>query len=75
MSAHLTGIGYVVYPHILPAHDASKLGALETCVHVLRTCVPSYTIRPARLFFMLEAHGAHRSMRHMVALKLTSVRK
>jgi hypothetical protein len=31
--------------------------ALETCVRVLETCMPSCTGRLARLFFMLEIRG------------------
>jgi hypothetical protein len=48
---------------VLPAHTSCRLmmalmsDALKTCVRALRTCVPSYTGRPARLFFMLEAHS------------------
>jgi hypothetical protein len=45
-------------------------GVLETCVCVLKTCVPSRTGRSARLFFMLEAHGPQ--ARHVVTPVLTS---
>jgi hypothetical protein len=33
------------------------LGVLETCVHAFGICEPCHTGRPARLFFVLEAHG------------------
>jgi hypothetical protein len=63
-------------------------GALETCVRVLGTCIPSWTGRSARIFFMLEAYrtcgstGAYLSRKvrsgaigHVAALEPTSVRK
>jgi hypothetical protein len=37
--------------------------ALETCAHALRTCVPSYTDKSDRLFFMLEAHSPQQTTR------------
>jgi hypothetical protein len=43
--------------------------ALETCARALRTCVPSYTDKSDRLFFMLEAHSRPRDV---VAPKPTS---
>jgi hypothetical protein len=42
-------------------------GALETSVRALETCEPSCTSRPARLFFMLEAHDPQGTARHVVA--------
>jgi hypothetical protein len=42
-------------------------GALETCARVLGTYEPSYTGRPARLFFMLEACDPQEITGHAVA--------
>jgi hypothetical protein len=46
-------------------------GALETCVRALGTYVPSYTGRPARLLFMLEAHGPQGATGHVASLEPT----
>jgi hypothetical protein len=50
-------------------------GALETCAHALGNCVPSYTDRTARLFFILEACGPQGVMGHMAALEPTSAKR
>jgi hypothetical protein len=47
-------------------------GALETCAHALGPCVPSYTGRSAKLFFMLEARGPQGAMGHMAVSEPTS---
>jgi hypothetical protein len=47
--------------------------ALETCVRVLGTCVPSYIGWPARLFFMVEAHGPQGAVGLVAAPEPTSV--
>jgi hypothetical protein len=61
MYARLAGIDCAACPHVLQALSA----ALETYARALRTCVPSYTSRAARLFFMLEAHGPQGTMRYV----------
>jgi hypothetical protein len=50
-------------------------GTLETCARALGTRVPSYTGRPARLFFMLEARGPQVATRHITALEPTSAER
>jgi hypothetical protein len=45
---------------------------LETCAHLLRTCVLNCTGRTARLFFMLEVRGSHGVMRYVTAPESTS---
>jgi hypothetical protein len=42
-------------------------GTLETGMHALRTCEPSWIGRPTRLFFMLEARGPQETAWHVVA--------
>jgi uncharacterized protein YqgV (UPF0045/DUF77 family) len=42
-------------------------GVLETCMRVLGTCVPSYTNKSARLFFMLEIRGSQGVAGHVAA--------
>jgi hypothetical protein len=54
---------------------AQMSDALETCARVLGTCVPSYRGKPARLFFMLEAHGPQGATGHVAASKPTSARR
>jgi hypothetical protein len=46
--------------------------ALEMCAHALGTCVPSFTGRTARLFFMLEAYGPQGVVGHVATAELTS---
>jgi hypothetical protein len=48
------------------------IGALGTFTRALGTYVPSFTAKPARLFFMLEAHGPQGAVRHVAAPELTS---
>jgi hypothetical protein len=50
---------------------ALTLCALETCAHALRICMPSYTGKQARLFFMLEACGPQGAVGHMATSELT----
>jgi hypothetical protein len=69
----------VAYSHVLqglttlPIRTSCKAmmawtsGALETYEHALVTCGSSCRGRPARLFFMLEAHGPQETTGHMVA--------
>jgi hypothetical protein len=58
---------------VLPARTSYRLmmalisGALETFVHALGTYETSCTVRPARLFFMLEAHGTQRTIERVAA--------
>jgi hypothetical protein len=50
---------------------------LKTCVCALETCVPDCTGigMPARLFFMIEAHGPQGAVGHVVALEPTSAKR
>jgi hypothetical protein len=48
---------------------ALSLDTLETCAHTSETCEPSCTGRPARLFFMLEAHGTKGTIGRVAAPK------
>jgi hypothetical protein len=50
-------------------------GALETCAHSLGTCVPTCTGRPARSFFMLEAHGPQGAVGQVTAPEPTSAER
>jgi hypothetical protein len=65
----------------LPARTSCKhmmtliLGDLETCMRALGTCVPSYTSRITRLFFMLEARGLQGAVGHVAAPEPTSARR
>jgi hypothetical protein len=46
---------------------ARTSGVSKTCARVLKTCMPSCTDWPARLFFMLEAHDPHGTVGHVAA--------
>jgi hypothetical protein len=68
----------VVYPHVLqpltalPARTSYRpimaltSGALETSALALGTCMPSYTGRPTKLFFILKVRSPHETVRHAV---------
>jgi hypothetical protein len=75
MSARLVGIDCVACPHVLQAYDGPDIRRLETCARALGTCVSSYTGRPARLFFMLEARDPQGATEHVAALELTSAER
>jgi hypothetical protein len=46
--------------------------ALEMFMRALRTCMPSYTDRTVRLFFMFVTRGPQGAMGHVAALEPTS---
>jgi hypothetical protein len=68
LSARLAGIDCAACLHVLQALS----GALETCTRALGSCMPSYTGRTARLFFMLEVRGPQGTAGYMAALEPTS---
>jgi hypothetical protein len=65
MSACLTGINGAASPHILQAMMAQVSGTLGTCERTLETRVPSCIARPAKPFFILEAHGPQTATGHV----------
>jgi hypothetical protein len=66
MSA-LAGVDYAAYLHVLQTHDGPdvrRLGNMRACIENMRaTCVPSYTDKSDRLFFMFEARSPQQTMR------------
>jgi hypothetical protein len=48
------------------------LDAFKMCARALETCVPSYTGRTAKLFFMLEARGPQGAAGYVAASELIS---